>query len=125
MQRMKSILIEVLKHHLKIWFQTNAFNEYYAVHMFLSHVYKIEFISTIEQYCYLRMSQELIDDSETYTRLKNIITEEIFFSNIESSLNMISESIIFAHFMNNNYEEAIIFEELVMFLHRHYFLQLA
>ena len=84
MQRMKSILIEVLKHHLKIWFQTNAFNEYYAVHMFLSHVYKIEFISTIEQYCYLRMSQELIDDSETYTRLKNIITEEIFFSNIES-----------------------------------------
>jgi len=71
------------------------------------------------------MSQELIDDSETYTRLKDIITKEIFFSNIKSSLNMIFESTIFAHFMNDDYEEVIIFEELVMFLHRHYFLQLA
>lgn len=71
------------------------------------------------------MSQELIDDSETYMCFKDIITEEILSSNIESSLNMISESTIFAHFMNDDYEEAIIFEELVMFLHRHYFSWLA
>lgn len=125
MQRMKSIFIEVSKHHLKIWFCTNAFNKYYAVHIFLSHIYKIEFILTIKQYCYLRMNQELINDSEIYTRLKNIIIKEIFSSNIKSSLNMIFKSTIFAHFMNDDYEEIIIFEELVMFLHRHYFSRLA
>ena len=92
--------------------------------MFLSHAYKTEFISVIKQYCYLRMNQKLINNSEIYTRLKDIITENIFSSNFEFSLNIISETITFAHFMNDDYEKVIIFEKLIMFLHKHYFSRL-
>ena len=70
------------------------------------------------------MNQELTDDSEIYTRLKDIITEDISSLNLESSLNTISDIITFAHFMNDDYEEATTFKKLMKFLHEHYFSRL-
>lgn len=124
MKRMKSILMKMTKEYLTVMLQCDASNEYYAIEMHLSHVYKTEFISTLKQFCYLKMSQDLIEDSETYIRLKNIITKKISKSNSESSLNAIFENTMFAHFMNDDVKEANTFEALIDFLHKHYFSRL-
>ena len=93
--------------------------------MYFSHAYKLSFSIAIEHYCYLRMSQRTTKDSKTYTQLKKTITKVISSSDSEFALFETNSShIVFNHFVDDDIEEIDIFQNLIEFLHVHYFFRL-
>lgn len=116
----------------KIWnnfdfvffFQTNASNEYYAISIYYFHVYRTKFLSTIDQYCYFKIKQKLTKTFDIYSKFKNISTRNILFSNVESILFIVSKNFMFFYFVNNDFENIEILNELMNFLHFHYFFRL-
>ena len=125
MRRIELILRKAAQDWLKHFFQANVANEFWAIKIYRSHVYKLDFSAYNDHYCYLRMSQEIINDSETYSRLKNIVIETISSLSSKSSLSNAHSRIFFNHFVDDDVDEAIIFESLLNFLHNHYFSRLA
>ena len=121
MKRIKFIIQNLKNCLFVMFFQTNAFNKYYVVFMFVSHVYRTRFLSTIEYYCYFKMKQNFIEVFETYF---NIQTKNILFSNFESTFSNVSKNTMFSHFMNNEFNETKTFDDLMRFLHFHYFSRL-
>ena len=124
MKRMKSIFQNLKNCLLIVFFQANAFNKYYVVFMFISHVYRTRFLSTIEHYCYFRIKQNLIDAFETYSKFKNIQTKNILSSNFEFAFSNVLKDIMFFYFMNDEFDETKTFDDLIKFLHFHYFSRL-
>ena len=63
------------------------------------------------------MRQRYIEDSRIYTKLKNIVIDNISKSNFESSLSNINLThVCFDHFVNDDAREANTFDTLLKFL---------
>ena len=124
MRRIEFILKNATQKWLKYFFQVDAANEFWAIKIYRSHVYKLDFSVYNDHYCYLRMRQEITKNSEMYSRLKNIVIDSIFFFDSESSLFDVKNETFFEHFVNDNVDEANSFEHLISFLHNYYFSRL-
>ena len=70
------------------------------------------------------MKQKITEDSETYLRLKNIVTDSVFFFDSESFLFDVKDETFFEHFMIDDVDETNSFEHLMSFLHNYYFSRL-
>ena len=69
------------------------------------------------------MRQGLTEALRTYAQLKDLVMSEIPEPDSELTFeNINSERTMFAHFVNNDVDEADTFENLLIFLHNHYFL---
>ena len=105
-------------------FFANAINEFWIILIYKSHVYKLVFNEYNDHYCYLRIKQKITENSETYFKFKNIVTNLIFLFDSESSLSNAIKHIFFNHFVNDDCDEANTMKKLLNFLHYYYFLRL-
>ena len=121
MRRMEPVLHDISQSHIKCLFQADASNGYWAVPLHPEHAYKSAFSSAFGQMCYLRMGQGLTGSPGTYARLKDIATGDIPEPNPEPALSDVSSNTTFNHFVDDDIGGADTFEELVEFLHNHYF----
>ena len=124
MRRLKLILKNAAQSWIKHLFFANAVNEFWIISIYKSHVYKLIFSEYNDHYCYLRMRQKITKNSETYFKLKNIVTDLIFSLNSESSLSNAMKYIFFNHFIDDDCDEANTVKRLLNFLHHHYFFRL-
>ena len=124
MKRLKSILKSVAQSWIKHLFFANAVNEFWAVSIYKSHVYKLIFSEYNDHYCYLRIKQKITKNSETYFKLKNIVIDSIFSFNLKSSLLNAMKHIFFNHFVDDDCDELNTVKRLLNFFHHHYFLRL-
>lgn len=68
------------------------------------------------------MRQELTEELDTYFKLKDIVTDEISDLSLKLTLSDVFLEMIFTHFVDDDVSETSIFEALLRFLHKHYFL---
>ena len=124
MKRLKSILKNVAQSWIKHLFFANAVNEFWVISIYKSHVYKLIFNKYNDHYCYLRIKQKITENSETYFKFKNIVTDLIFSFNSKSSSSNAMKHIFFNHFVDDNCDEANTMKKLLNFLYYYYFLRL-
>ena len=104
----------------------DASNGYWAVPMHRAHAYKSAFSVVQGQMCYLRMGQGLLGAPRMYAQLKDLVMSEIPSPELEPSMSEVMPGeATFEHFVNNNVSGATTFDNLVKFLHHHYFSQIA
>ncbi|KAJ5578711.1 uncharacterized protein N7459_007675 [Penicillium hispanicum] len=72
MKRVEPILNRLSQTRWKAFFHSDAANGYWAVPLASEYAYKTAFITSLGQFCYLRMGQGLTGAPGTYTRLKDI-----------------------------------------------------
>ena len=77
MKRIEPILNSLMLPGLKVYFQADAANGYWAVPLVPGHAYKTAFGTHMGQFHYLRMGQGLSGAPQTYTRLKDIFSGPI------------------------------------------------
>ena len=125
MKRIEPVLQQVSQEHVKVKFQVDASNGYWAIKLHPAHAYKSAFSSAFGQFAYLRMGQGLTGGPATYSKLKDIVTGEIPEPDPEPALSNVAPEIMFAHFVDDDLGGAPTFEALINFLHNHYFPRLA
>jgi hypothetical protein len=122
--RIKKVIDILMKFKFKIFFSTNAIWEYWAMIIKKKNVYKTEFVSSHEQWAYLKMSMRFTESLHTYAQFMNLMfeslsvikefmTQEIIIENHEETT--------FASFVNDHSQAEVTFEALFKFLHEHYF----
>ena len=121
MKRIEPVIKNLSRSRFTNYFKADASNGYWAVGMHLPHALKTAFSTCLGQFCYLRMGQGLTGACGTYARLKDIVTGPIPKPNPEPDLNRASERVAFSHFVDDDAGGADTFEELLEFLHKHYF----
>ncbi len=126
--KIKEMIDILMKLKFKAFFFTNAIWEYWAVIIKKKDVYKTEFVSSHEQWAYLRISMKLTKSSHTYAQFTNLIFESL--SSIKEFLAQKTiiedhEKVIFASFVNDHSDAKMTFEALFDFLHEHYFSEAA
>ena len=124
-RKMKSIIKSIKKNVLKFFIQTKTFHNYYVITFWKSYVYKTKVIIALEQYCYLVINFNLINESSTYIKMKNITIEKISKFNIKSILLKTIQKKVYDFYMNDDIIDALIFNFLFIFLHEHYFSRLS
>lgn len=125
MKRIEPILNSLMMPGLKVYFQADAANGYWAVPLEPSHAYKTAFGMHMGQFHYLRMGQGLAGAPQTYTRLKDVFSSPITEPNAEPSLSNTSIPGEFHYFMDNDFGTHLTYEEQWEFLHHHYLPRMA
>ena len=122
MRRIEPILRKISSPSLSHFFKTDASNGYWAVGVFPPHAYRLAFSSCMGQMCYLRMGQGCTGGPGTYTQLKDIVTSSIPQPNPEPALtDAMPETVAFDHFVDDDIGGANSYDDLISFLHVHYF----
>ena len=126
MRRLEPVLVNLGQPWLKMWFKCDAANGYWAIGVFPAHAYKLGFASSAGQFCYLRMGQGCTGGPGTYTQLKDITTGYIPSPNEEPPLAEVMKGrATFDHFVDDDIGGAATFDDMIEFLHNHYFPRLA
>ena len=126
MRRIEPILKNMAQPWVKYNFCTDAANGYWAVGVWPAHCYKLAFSSSEGQMCYLRMGQGCTGGPATYSRLKDIVTGTIPGPDAEPALSdAMSGKVCFNHYVDDDVGGANTFDNLIQFLHLHYFPRLA
>jgi hypothetical protein len=124
--RIKKVINILMKFKFKIFFFTNAIWRYWAMIIKKKNVYKIEFVSSHEQWTYLKMSMKFTESSHTYAQFTNLMFESLFVIKEFMTQKIIiknQKETTFASFVNDHSEAEMTFEALFKFLHEHYFLK--
>jgi hypothetical protein len=113
-----------MKSKFKAFFFIDAIWDYWVVIIKKKDVYKTRFISSHEQWAYLKMRMNLIESLHTYAQFTNLVFD--FLSTIEdfSTQDTIiknHEKAIMTSFVNDYSDVEISFEILFNFLHERYF----
>ena len=123
MRRIEPILNDMAQPWVRYNFCADAANGYWAVGVWPAHSYKLAFSSSEGQMCYLRMGQGCTGGPATYSRLKDIVTGSIPGPDPEPALSEAMQgNVCFNHFVDNDIGGGDTFENLIEFLHLHYFL---
>ena len=77
MRRIEPVLNGLMRPGLRVYFQADACNGYWAVPLAQEHAYKTAFGTHRGQYHYLRMGQGISGAPQTYTRLKDVLAGPI------------------------------------------------
>ena len=125
MHHFEKILVIFIQSKYKVFFFSNATNEYWTISMKTTNENKIDFLTFNEQWIYLRISQKLKKASHIYVQFSNIIFDSLFSNdeNIIRMMNLIEnhENHFFSVFVNNHDAFNVIYETLFTFLHTCYF----
>src|SRR5205807_1385332 len=121
MKRIEPILNSLMRSDMKIYFQADAANGYWAVPLIPEHAYKTAFGTYLGQFQYLRMGQGLSGAPQTYTRLKDILSGPVPEPEPEPSLSNTEIPGVFHYFMDDDFGAHKTYGDQWEFLHRHYF----
>jgi hypothetical protein len=122
--KIEKVINILMKLKFKIFFFTNAIWEYWTIITKKENVYKTEFVSSHEQWVYLRMSMRLTESSHTYAQFTNLVFESLSIIKEFKTQEIIiedHEDATFASFVNDHSETETTYEALFKFLHEHYF----
>ena len=125
MKRIEPILNSLMMPGLKVFFQADAANGYWAVPLVPSHAYKTAFGTHMGQFHYLRMGQGLSGAPQTYTRLKDVFSGPIPEPNPEPSLSNTGIPGEFHYFMDDDFGAHKTYKDQWEFLHHHYLPRMA
>lgn len=103
MKRIEPILNSLMLPGLKVYFQADAANGYWAILLVPGHAYKTAFGTHMGQFHYLRMGQGLSGAPQTYTRLKDIFSGPIPEPNPEPALSNTDILGEFHYFMDDDF----------------------
>ncbi|RDW59800.1 hypothetical protein BP6252_12887 [Coleophoma cylindrospora] len=122
MRRIEDTINALSNPTMKYFFSADAANGYWAVPIYEPHQYKTGFHSSLGQFCYTVMGQGLTGACGTYARLKDTVTGPIPEPQSEEALQDCNPGhTCFSHFVDDDYGAADTFENLLDFLHDHYF----
>ncbi len=122
--RIEEVIDILMKSKFKTFFSTDATWGYWAVTTKKKNVYKTKFVSSHEQWAYLRMRMSLTESSHTYAQFPNLMFEPLSVTKNFSAEEIIIENheeATMTSFVNDHFEVEISFETLFDFLHEHYF----
>lgn len=126
MRRMEPIVDALGQEKIRVLFQCDAANGYYAVPNHIDDAYKTAFPTYHGQLCYLRMGQGLTTAPRTYSKLKDTVFGVIPAANGEEpALADVHPNVVCQYFMDDNLGGATTVDELIWFLHEHYFPRIA
>lgn len=126
MKRIEPVLRAIAQPWVRVLFKCDGLNGYWAIPMFLPHAYKLGISTALGQFCYLVMGQGCTGGPATYSRLKDIMTNSVPSPDEEPALNeAMPGKAIFEHFVDDDFGGAETVEDLITFLHQHYFPRLA
>ena len=90
--------------------------------IYFFYVYKFDFNTIIEHYCYLKIKQKTTSDSSIYIQLKKVVTKIKSFFNLKSTLFKINFNYtMFNYFVDDDVDETNTLKNLMKFLHDYYF----
>jgi hypothetical protein len=124
--RIKEVIDILMKFKFKAFFFTNVSWEYWTVTTKKEDVYKTDFVSSHEQWTYLKMSMKLIESSHIYAQFTNLMFESLSIIKEKSSQFIIiedHENAAMTFFVNDHFEARKNFDSLFSFLHNFYFLR--
>ena len=121
MRRYEPILHTLYQAFIKVMFQIDGSNSYQAVPLFPPNTYKTTFSSYIGQLYYLRIGQGLTGALGTFLKLKDIIIGPVPPPFAETMLLEVELDIVFVYFLADDFRGAANFNNLLYFLHNHYF----
>jgi hypothetical protein len=113
-----------MKSKFKAFFSIDATWKYWAIIIKKKNVYKTKFVSSHEQWVYLKMNTKLIESSYIYVQFTNLIFESLSIIEEFSAQKIIindHEKTIMTSFVNDHSKAKVTFEALFDFLHQHYF----
>ena len=125
MKHIKPILNSLMMPGLKVYFQADAANGYWAVSIEPSHAYKTAFGTHMGHFHYLRMGQGLSGAPQTYTRLKDEFSGLNPEPNAEPSLSNTGIPREFHYFIDDDFGAHRTYKDQLEFLHHHYLPQMA
>ena len=125
MKRIEPILNSLMIPGLKVYFQADAANGYWAVPLVPGHAYKTAFGTHMGQFHYLRMGQGLAGAPQTYTRLKDVFSHPIPEPNPEPVLSNTNIPGEFHYFMDDDFGAHRTYTNRWQFLHQHYLPRMA
>ena len=88
---------------LKVYFQADAANGYWAVPLVPGHAYKTAFGTYMGKFHYVRMGQGLACAPQTYTRLKDVFSGPILEPDPEPALSDTDIPSEFHYFMDDDF----------------------
>lgn len=121
MARIEPILNAIGQAKMKMFFQCDAANGYWAVPLDLEDACRTAFPSDQGQVCYLRMGQCLCGSPRTYSLSKMTARGPVPVPNPEPALWDVSDDVAFRYFMHDVVGGATSVDTLFYFLHDHYF----
>lgn len=126
-RRLEPILESIGQDKLKVFFQVDAANGYYAVPLNPDDAYKTAFPTIYGSLCYLRMGQGLTGASGTYLKLKDTVFGHIpdGKGGFEPPLGEADTDVSCHFYMDDDIGGATDVDRLAAFLHEHYFPRLA
>lgn len=128
MRRLEPIIDAIGQDKIRVLFQCDAANGYYAVRNNLDDAYKTAFPSLHGRPCYLRMGQGLAGAPRTYSKLKDIVFGVIPAKrgeNSEPPLSEVDPDVTCEYYMDDDLGGATTVDKLIWFLHNHYFPRVA
>lgn len=124
LRRIEPVIANLSKKRWKVFFKVDAANGYWAVPLAIEHSFKTGFNSILGQFYYLRMGQGLIGAPGTYSKLKDLAMGAIPEPSSEAALTSLP-GVGFEYFMDDDAAATENINNMVSFLHQHYFPRLA
>ncbi|KAJ8175493.1 hypothetical protein LV161_008779 [Aspergillus fumigatus] len=124
LRRIEPVIANLSKKRWKVFFKVDAANGYWAVPLAIEHSFKTGFNSILGQFCYLRMGQGLTGAPGTYSKLKDLAMGAIPEPSSEAALTSLP-GVGFEYFMDDDAAATENMNNMVSFLHQHYFPRLA
>jgi hypothetical protein len=126
MHKIEKVINILMKLKFKMFFFMNVIWKYWAIIIKKENVYKTKFVSSHEQWVYLRMNMRFTESSHMYAQFTNLIFESLSIIKEFKTQEIIiedHEKATFASFVNDHSETETTYETLFKFLHEHYFLK--
>ena len=125
MHHFEKIIVILIKLEYFVYFCLNAANDYWVISMKQKNRNKTDFLTSNDQWMYLRMNQELKEASHTYVQFSNLIFDSLPL-NDEKIFKFIIfindyDDHAFAVFMNDHDILTKNYESMFCFLHENYF----